>query len=104
MMRGARWVETHLRVQPVRWVGAGLLLAVGTGLSSLLFGHTFLTSHSPSADLPLFGGIPLASAVPFALVVFCLWVGAHTVMLNRLCKQLLRLPRGAAPGTREEHH
>src|SRR3546814_5482624 len=24
MMRGARWVETHLRVQPVRWVGAGL--------------------------------------------------------------------------------
>src|SRR3546814_13004559 len=43
MMRGARWVETHLRVQPVRWVGAGLLLAVGTGLGSLLFGHPFLT-------------------------------------------------------------
>src|SRR5690606_12454604 len=27
MARGARWVETHLRVLPVRWIGTGLLLA-----------------------------------------------------------------------------
>src|SRR3546814_16631774 len=80
MMRGARWVETHLRVQPVRWVGAGLLLAVGTGLGSLLFGHPFLTSHFQYADLPLFGRIPLASAVLFDLGVFCLVVGATTLM------------------------
>src|SRR3546814_17919543 len=86
MMRGARWVETHLRVQPVRWVGAGLLLAVGTGLGSLLFGHPFLTSPFQYADLPLFGRIPLASAVLLDLGVFCLVVGATTLMLFGLAQ------------------
>src|SRR3546814_15487436 len=95
MMRGARWVETHLRVQPVRWVGAGLLLAVGTGLGSLLFGHPFLTSHFQYADLPLFGRLPLASAVLFDLGVFCLVVGAPTLMLIALPPQSLLRPRGA---------
>src|SRR3546814_42655 len=101
MMRGARWVETHLRVQPVRWVGAGLLLAVGTGLGSLLFGHPFLTSHFQYADLPLFGRIPLASAVLFDLGVFCLVVGATTLMLIALAHQSLRRPRGATIVTAE---
>jgi multicomponent K+:H+ antiporter subunit A len=101
MMRGARWVETHLRVQPVRWVGAGLLLAVGTGLGSLLFGHPFLTSHFQYADLPLFGKIPLASAVLFDLGVFFLVVGATTLMLVALAHQSLRRPRGATIVTAE---
>ena len=101
MMRGARWVETHLRVQPVRWVGAGLLLAVGTGLGSLLFGYPFLTSHFQYADLPLFGKIPLATAVLFDLGVFCLVVGATTLMLVVLAHQSLRRPRGATVVTAE---
>src|SRR3546814_11885985 len=101
MMRGARWVETHLRVQPVRWVGAGLLLAVGTGLGSLLSGHPFLTSHFQYADLPLFGRIPLASAVLFDLGVFCLVVGATTLMLIALAHQSLLRPRGAPIVTAE---
>jgi multicomponent K+:H+ antiporter subunit A len=90
MARGARWVETHLRVQPVRWIGAGLLLAVGTGLGSLLFGHPFLTSHFQYAQLPLLGRIPLATAVLFDLGVFCLVVGATTLMLVALAHQSLR--------------
>src|SRR3546814_19153732 len=65
MMRGARWVETHLRVHPVRWVGAGLLLAVGTGLGWLLFGQSFLMPHIQYADLPVFGRIPMDTAGPF---------------------------------------
>jgi multicomponent K+:H+ antiporter subunit A len=95
MARGARWVETHLRVQPVRWIGAGLLLAVGTGLGSLLFGHPFLTSHFQYAQLPLLGRIPLATAVLFDLGVFCLVVGATTLMLVALAHQSLRRPRHA---------
>ncbi len=55
MARGARWVEAHLRVLPVRWIGVGLLLAVGTGLGSLVFGHPFLTSHFQHVELPLLG-------------------------------------------------
>src|SRR5690606_35178502 len=53
MARGARWVETHLRVKPVRWIGFGLLLAVGTGLGSLVFRYPFLTSHFQYAELPV---------------------------------------------------
>jgi multicomponent K+:H+ antiporter subunit A len=101
MARGARWVESHLRVQPVRWIGAGLLLAVGTGLGSWLFGYPFLTSHFRYAELPLLGRIPLASAVLFDLGVFCLVVGATTLMLVALAHQSLRRPRVATIVTAE---
>src|SRR5690606_20586251 len=95
MARGARWVETHLRVLPVRWVAAGLLLAVGTGLGALVFDHPFLTLHFRYADLPVLGRIPLASAVLFDLGVFCLVVGATTLMLVALAHQSLRRPRAS---------
>src|SRR3546814_9267473 len=81
--------------------GAVLLWAVGTGLGWLLFGHPFLTSHFQYADLPLLGRIPLASAVLFDLGVFCLVVGATTLMLLALAHQSLRRPRGATIVTAE---
>ena len=93
MARGARWVESHLRVLPVRWIGAGLLLAVLTGLGSLLFGHPFMTTHFQYVELPLLGRLPLASAVLFDLGVFCVVVGATTLMLIALAHQSLRRPR-----------
>ena len=96
MARGARWVETHLRVLPVRWIGLGLLLAAGTGLASLVFGRPFLTSYFHYAELPLLGRLPLASAVLFDLGVFCVVVGATTLMLIALAHQSLRRPRQPA--------
>jgi len=100
MARGARWVETHLRVLPVRWIGLGLLLAAGTGLASLAFGRPFLTSYFHYAELPLLGRLPLASAVLFDLGVFCVVVGATTLMLIALAHQSLRRPR-QLPATAE---
>jgi len=96
MARGARWVESRLRVLPVRWIGLGLLLAVGTGLGSLLFGRPFLTSHFQYAELPLLGRLPLASAVLFDLGVFSVVVGATVLMLIALAHQSLRRPRQPA--------
>src|SRR5690606_14255957 len=93
MAAGARWVETRLRVLPVRWIGAGLLMAVLTGLGSLAFGHPFMTSHFQYLDLPLLGRIPLATAVLFDLGVFAVVVGATTLMLIALAHQSLRRPR-----------
>jgi len=93
MAGGARWVESRLRVLPVRWIGAGLLLAVLTGLGSLLFGHPFLTSHFQYVDLPLLGRLPLASALLFDLGVFVVVVGATTLLLIALAHQSLRQPR-----------
>ncbi|MGN6655580.1 MAG: monovalent cation/H+ antiporter subunit A [Rhodanobacter sp.] len=96
MARGARWVESHLRVLPLRWIGAGLLLAVCTGLGSLLFGRPFLTSHFQYLQLPLLGRVPLATALLFDLGVFAVVVGATILMLIALAHQSLRRPRQAA--------
>ncbi|MGB3268708.1 MAG: monovalent cation/H+ antiporter subunit A [Rhodanobacter sp.] len=96
MARGARWVESHLRVLPLRWIGAGLLLAVCTGLGSLLFGRPFLTSHFQYLQLPLLGRVPLATALLFDLGVFAVVVGATVLMLIALAHQSLRRPRQAA--------
>ena len=34
-----RWVEARLTVLPIRWIGIGLLIAVGTGMASWVFGY-----------------------------------------------------------------
>src|SRR3546814_18174192 len=69
--------------------------------SSDVCSSDLLTSHFQYADLPLFGRIPLASAVLFDLGVFCLVVGATTLMLIALPHQSLRRPRGATIVTAE---
>src|SRR5690606_17301209 len=70
MARGTRWVEARLIILPVRWIGAGLAFAGGTGIAAWLFGRPFLTSHFSYADVPVIGKVPLASAVVFDLGVF----------------------------------
>jgi multicomponent K+:H+ antiporter subunit A len=97
MAGGARWVEARLRVAPVRWIGLGLLTALATGMGSLLFGYPFLTAYFRYLDLPLFGRIPLATAVLFDLGVLMLVVGATTLILIALAHQSLRRPRVLAP-------
>jgi multicomponent K+:H+ antiporter subunit A len=103
MARGTNWVETRLRVLPVRWMGVGLLLAGGTGAAAWLFSHPFLTSHFFYAELPLIGRVPVASALFFDLGVFSLVVGATVLMLIALAHQSARshrTPHGREPGTR----
>lgn len=107
MARGTEWVETHLRVLPVRWMGVGLLLAGGIGAAAWLFGRPFLTSSFFYAELPLVGAVPVASALVFDLGVFALVVGATVLMLIAIAHQSIRshrLPgdRPAAPQTTDE--
>ncbi|MGD9507069.1 MAG: hydrogen gas-evolving membrane-bound hydrogenase subunit E, partial [Geminicoccaceae bacterium] len=103
MAHGTSWVETRLRVQPVRWMGVGLLLAGGTGAAAWLFARPYLTSYFAYADAPLIGSMPLASALLFDLGVFSLVVGATVLMLIALAHQSVRshrAPRAREPGTR----
>jgi multicomponent K+:H+ antiporter subunit A len=93
MAGGIRWTEARLRIHPVRWMGAGLLLAACTGAGAWLFDHPFLTSHSAYADLPVIGAVPLASAVLFDLGVFSLVVGATVLTLIALAHQSIRSDR-----------
>ncbi len=99
MAHGTTWVEDHLRVLPVRWMGVGLLLAGGVGLAALLFERPFLTSSFSYLEIPLIGAIPIVSAIVFDLGVFALVLGATVLMLIAIAHQSVRTPR--APRTRE---
>ncbi|KAA2212131.1 monovalent cation/H+ antiporter subunit A [Teichococcus oryzae] len=97
MVAGTRWVEDHLRVRPLRWMGGGLLLAAGTGLGAMVVGRPFLTSYFAYADLGWLGKLPMASAMLFDLGVFCLVFGATVLMLIAIAHQSVRSQRAAPP-------
>ena len=97
MAGGTRWVDDHLRVHPLRWMSAGLLLAAGTGVAAMLAGRPFLTSYFAYADLGWLGKLPLASAVLFDLGVFALVFGATVLMLIAIAHQSVRSPKPARP-------
>src|SRR6185312_15613775 len=99
MAYGTLWVEARLRILPVRWMGAGLLLASGTGAAACLFDQSFLTSSFSYLHVPLIGPVPLASASLFDFGVFALVVGATVLILIAIAHQSVRGHR--APGSRE---
>ncbi|MCG6112426.1 MAG: monovalent cation/H+ antiporter subunit A [Paracoccus sp.] len=88
-----RWVEARLTVLPIRWIGIGLLIAVGTGMGSWIFGYPFLTAHARYVTLPLIGDVPAATALIFDLGVFALVMGATVLMLIAIAHQSLRATR-----------
>jgi multicomponent K+:H+ antiporter subunit A len=99
MAAGARWVEARLKVAPVRWIGAGLLLAIATGLAAVVLGEPFLTSYHGHWTLPVLGNVAYNSALLFDLGVFAVVSGASVLMLVVLAHQSLRrvMPASDAP-------
>jgi multicomponent K+:H+ antiporter subunit A len=95
MAGGIRFVETRLRIRPLRWMSFGLLTAACAGAGSWLFSRPFLTSYSAYAELPLIGAVPTATAVIFDLGVFSLVLGATVLMLVALARQSVRSHRVA---------
>ncbi|MTH79819.1 monovalent cation/H+ antiporter subunit A [Paracoccus aestuariivivens] len=86
-----RWIEARLTILPVRWMGAGLLIAAAVGLGSWIFGAPFLTTHYQYLDLPLVGKVPASTAMLFDVGVFSLVVGAIVLMLIAIAHQSLRV-------------
>ncbi|MCJ9750943.1 monovalent cation/H+ antiporter subunit A [Neorhizobium sp. BETTINA12A] len=100
---GTRWAEDRLRILPLRWMGAGLLTAVSTGIGAWFFGYPFLTSHFQYVELPLIGKMPAATALLFDLGVFSLVVGSTVLILVALAHQSIRINRlRAIDATRTE--
>ncbi|MDT9601056.1 monovalent cation/H+ antiporter subunit A [Sphingosinicella rhizophila] len=99
MALGTRRAEDRLRMRPIRWIGLGFLVALATGAGAWLFDHPFLTSWFRYLELPIFGSVPLASALLFDLGVFLVVVGATALILIALAHQSIRTPRagGIAP-------
>jgi multicomponent K+:H+ antiporter subunit A len=90
MASGTQSVESRLRVQPIRWMGSGLLIAAFTGAGAFLFGAPFLTSYFRYLDVPIIGKIPVASAMLFDVGVFLLVVGATALILIAIAHQSIR--------------
>ena len=89
----ARWVEARITVLPIRWMGLGLLIAVGTGMAAWIFDYPFLTAYAQYVHIPLIGDIPAATAMVFDLGVFAVVVGAIVLMLIAIAHQSLRATR-----------
>ena len=106
MVSGTRSIEERLYVQPLRWMGGGLLLAAFTGLAAWGFGYPFLKTYFRYVDLPVFGKVPVASALLFDIGVFALVVGATVLMLIAIAHQSIRAPylsrKGRAAQARTE--
>ena len=97
MAGGTRWAEARLDIRPVRWIGAGLLLAGATGAGAWIFSRPFLTSQIAHFDLPVIGALHLPSAIAFDLGVFSLVVGATGLILIALAHQSTRSHRAPRP-------
>lgn len=98
MVGGTRWVEDRFNLQLPAWIAFGLLIAVATGLASLLFGYPLLTTHTAHVTLPVFGEVHLPSAALFDLGVFAVVLGSTLLMLTALGHQSLRARRRPAGG------
>ena len=93
MLAGTIWIESHMRLNPHRWIAVGLGLACGTGLVSLALGYPFLTTHTAHLTLPLLGEIHFPSAFVFDLGVFGVVVGTTMLILIAIAHQSVRSHR-----------
>jgi multicomponent K+:H+ antiporter subunit A len=80
LANGAAWTQARMpsNLHPV--IGVGLLIAIGTGLVSMVLGYPFLTSAFKHVHLP-FADFELASAMAFDLGVYLVVVGATLLIL-----------------------
>ena len=67
-----------------RAVIVGLLIAILSGMASMLFGVPFLTSGHADLELPLIGHVPLASAMGFDTGVYLVVFGGVMLILSMM--------------------
>ena len=79
---GIDFAQARMRVDFLRLMAAGLTLAAGTGVASILLGFPFLTSAHGHVHLPLVGDVEVGSAMVFDLGVYLGVVGAVLVIIS----------------------
>ncbi len=99
---GLRWTQERLMLRYFPLFGAGLLLALLTGLAALLFGRPFLTAGLIHIELPLVGSLELASSLTFDVGVFLAVVGTVMLILENLGRLSTTQPPRHPAETAEE--
>jgi multicomponent K+:H+ antiporter subunit A len=98
---GIDFATSRMRIDYIRVLGAGLLIATVTGLASWLFGRPFLTSTFGYIHPPVIQKFELASAMVFDLGVLLVVVATILLALSEL-GTLSRREIDAEPSAREE--
>jgi len=98
---GQQWSAERLRLNYTRLIGAGLILALGTGLAALVFGRPFLTSAFWHGAAPLLGELEFASAMAFDTGVFLVVLGTVMLILDNLGRLSGHRQHGHRPGPNE---
>ena len=94
MAHGLRWTEDRILVGYRTGIAAGLLLAVVSGLISLIRGEPFLTHAHVAVPLPVIGEIHLGTALMFDLGVLLTVSAATLLALVRFAQIETRAPEG----------
>jgi multicomponent K+:H+ antiporter subunit A len=85
---GQQWSAERIRLSYTLLIGAGLILALGTGLAALTLGYPFLTSVFWHGEPPLLGHLlgefEFASAMAFDAGVFLVVFGTVMLILDNL--------------------
>ena len=84
VIQGTASVESRFGFDYVRCIGVGLLIAIISGMASMLFGVPFLTSGHADLHLPLIGHVPLASAMGFDTGVYLVVFGGVMLILSMM--------------------
>jgi multicomponent K+:H+ antiporter subunit A len=92
MGEGLERTLSRMRIDFARLLAAGILIAAGTGVASLVAGAPFLTSTHGHPHVPLIGEIPLASVIAFDLGVFMTVLGATMLAITVLGQAGARPP------------
>ena len=93
---GFDWTDARRRVGEHMLIAFGVLIAMATGLGSLVFGANFLTSAFGYFHIPLVGEIELATAMLFDIGVFAVVFGAVMQALAQLSQISQRAARAHA--------
>jgi multicomponent K+:H+ antiporter subunit A len=99
---GFDWSDARKRFGEHQMIAWGVLVAMATGLASLVFGANFLTSTFEYFSLPLIGKFEVASAMAFDTGVFLTVFGAVTLALAQLSHIAQRAARAHAAREGEE--
>lgn len=86
LANGIAWTNQRLRIDMHRVIWIGLLIAIVTGVGSMLLGYPFLTTTFTYLTWPVVGKFEVASAIAFDLGVFLVVVGATVMILVELGK------------------
>ncbi|MCL6252317.1 monovalent cation/H+ antiporter subunit A [Altererythrobacter sp. KTW20L] len=99
---GFDWTDARRRIGEHFLIAFGVLVAMATGLGSLLFGANFLTSAFDYFSLPLIGEFELATALLFDVGVFAVVFGAVMLALAQLSHISQRAARAHAAQLKAE--